>query len=438
MKPPTRPRVLGLSVCVTLVLAGSGSRASRAEPDLPRPSDPRDRLLLERALRIGRSVSARHTTPEGLLSYIHRRDATPEQLSADALTKADVGIWTGCYAASLACRYAVTKDPAALAEARRIAAGLDLLSGGATGVEGCICRSVGRPIPGEGLGTGSVTSPLGGAYHFRCDPSRDTLSGIVVGWALLARYVDDPEVQGTARRNLLAIARRLWQGGMSVRDANGRVTKYGKLEPKVALGLFENGEHASIGLAAIVEGAKWNDAQDLWDAWKRLDKKGWVDALDAQWTFLGDTVSSASDRNMIHLALLCLALDAQGKPQRYAMAALRDLRRSTRGWQNGAYLACALLAGQQVGRAETVEELRATLLGMPADEVPRVGTSKVERDRPVPIERRPNGEWLWKSSSFYEEVGRETSAPDPSRTFTRADYLFAYWLARAAGELDPR
>src|SRR5438105_2550262 len=73
-------------------------------PAPPSPLDPRDRLLYERALRVGRAVSRRHVSPEGVLAYIHRPGATPEQLSHDALLKADTAIWTGCYAASVACR----------------------------------------------------------------------------------------------------------------------------------------------------------------------------------------------------------------------------------------------------------------------------------------------------------------------------------------------
>jgi hypothetical protein len=433
---------VGALAILSFVVAGLSS-ASRAVADesAPRrsllPIDPRDRLLEERALRIGRNVSARHVTPEGVLAYVHRRDATPAQLSADALKRADTAIWTGCYVASLACRYGVTRDPVALAEARRVAAGLDLVTSGATGTEGCLCRSVGRPIAGEEGATDCRVSPRADGLHYRADPSRDTLSGVVLGWSMLARYVDDPEVQNLARRSLLSIARRLYGDGMHVRDVNGRVTSHGRLEPKAVLGIFENGESASIGLAAILEGAVWNDAPDLWDAWRRLDRKGWVDAVDAQWTELGDTVESASDRNMVHMALLCLGLDAKGKPQRHAMAALRDMRRHTRGWQNGGFLSCALLAGQEVGRAESVAELREALLGMPADEVPLRGTTKVEVHEPVPTALRPNGEWLWKSSSFRFEEGREDARPDPTTTFTRADFLYAYWLARAAGELSP-
>jgi hypothetical protein len=399
------------------------------------PYDPRDRMLFERAMRLSHAVAAKHVSPEGLLAYEHPRGGGPEALSRAALHHADTGIWTGCYAASVACRYAVTRDPAALAEARRIAAGLDLLSR-ATGVEGCVCRAVGR-VPQDTLRGPHVASPAIPGLSYREDPSRDTLSGIVLGWDCLARYVDDPEVKALASRNLGAIARRLLAGGMQIRDVDGKVTTHGKLEPTIALGLVGVGEHAAIGLATVRAGLFWAGGQELLDGWKKLGKKGWVDAIDDQNAWIKAVHNTASDWNMIHMALVVLALDDDGKAKRQAMAALRDLRRNSRGWQNGSYLACALLAGQQVDRHETVAELRETLLRMPAEAGPFLGTRIVETSRLVPIERRPVNVWQWKQNPYKEEVGREFAVEDPTNTYTRADFLFAYWLARAAGELDP-
>lgn len=423
-------------LALLLALASPAAGAAAGADPRAQPPHPQDALLLARALRVGRTVAARHVSPEGLLAYEHRPHATPEQLSADTLRKADVAIWTGCYAASLACRYHVTRDPEALAQARRVAAGLDLLSA-ATGVRGAISRSVGVPLPGEKPDGKSRPSPLGGGLRYRADPSRDSLSGLVLGWTCLARFVDDPEVRAYAARNLAAIAHRLFHRGMNLRDVDGDITTFGRLDHKVGLGLFENGLHASIGLACVTAAAVHGGEPRLVDAVRHLHREGWDDAVDAQWTFVGEPVTSASNLNMAHLALLTLALDAKGRPQRNAHAALRELRRKTRGWQNGGYLACALLAGQRVDRDDMVRELRGTLAAMPADEVEWTGTQKVEHDRPVPIALRPASVWTWKQSPFEMEVGRVPGRKSTTRTFTRADFLFAYWLARAAGELDP-
>lgn len=438
---PSRVRIIGRMPRARLVrwfLGGvlAALPAIDASPSHagPRPTDPRDAMLLARAERVGRNVVERHLTPEGLLAYIHRRDATPAQLSHDCLDRADTAIWSGCYAASVACRYHVSRDAASLALARRVAAGLEMLSK-VTGVEGAIARSAGRAIPGEPLGPKVVPSPLGGGFMYRRDASRDALSGIVLGWTCLAKFVDDAEVRYVAGRNLEAIARRLYKGGMAVREPGGEKTKHGDIDAHV--GPFENGSHAAIGSAAILAGARFSGAQDLWDAWDRLCDKGWDDAIDGQQTWVGGKVLHASNVNMAHHGLLVVALLDEGRAKRNAMAALREFRRASDGWGNAGLIAMALLAGQQVSRDESVAELRRTLLAMPAQEVPWKGTWIEERRGPVPFDRRPINCWAWKQDANREEMGRETAVLDPKDTFTRADYLFAYWLARAAGELTP-
>jgi hypothetical protein len=45
--------------------------------------------------------------------------------------------------------------------------------------------------------------------------------------------------------------------------------------------------------------------------------------------------------------------------------------------------------------------------------------------------------WAWKNDPFRAEWGVERATPSREKTYTRADWLFAYWLARAAGALDP-
>jgi hypothetical protein len=426
--PPLR--VVASLALIATVLAPAPAPARAA----PSAADPRDGLLLERAIRVGRNVAARHTTPEGILAYQHRHAASPEDLSSDALTLADAAIWTGCYAASLACRYAVTRDPEALVEARRIAGGLDLLSA-ATGVPGALSRTVGRLRPGEPVPKAVRASPLGGGLLFRDDPSRDSLAGVVLGWACLRRFVDDPEVSEKAVRNLVAIARRLRASGMKVKDSRGKTTEHGDLDPSELLGLVDNAEYAAIGLGTVAAGAAADPA--IRGAYDRLTKDGWASAVDSTYTWLRTPLLDASNLNLVHLALATLALDGYGKGRANAKHALRDLRRRTKGWMNGGCLACYLLAGEGEGRGGVIDELRETLASMPASEVEVVSTRRLPSRGPVPPGRRPIADWMWKTSSFVEEHGRETGTPRTDRTFTRADFLFAYWLARAAGALGP-
>ena len=399
------------------------------------PPDPRDVALAARAHRVDHNTAARHISPEGVLAYRHRPGATADQLSVDILPEDDTGIWTGAYAAAMACRWHATRDPEALLLCRRLAAGLDLLSR-ATGVEGCISRSVGRLAPGAAPGERIVVSPLGGGLCYRRDPSRDTLAGVTLGWWFLHKYVEDPEIRGYASRNLGAIARRLWSGKMKLRDADGRVTKYGVLEAKSGL-VFENGPYAAIGLATILAGKAVFPCPELDHAWAKLRDDGWVHALDAQYTWFGGHVTTASNLNMVHMALLVLATVNEPRVQKNVARALRDLRAKSRGWQNGGFLSMALLSGQAPDRPAMVEELRQTLTDMPPGEQAMIYVAQQFDGPIVPVWMRPNDTWQWKVESSHVPLSPELAVPDPVRTHTRADWLFAYWLARAAGELDP-
>lgn len=427
--PLLRRTLLALAVTGVLVGLDAPSRA-----DDGAPPDPRDRLLAARAARVDRNTATRHITPEGVLAYVHRPDATPDQLSEDIVREWDTGIWTGAYAAAMACRWHVTKSPEALLICQRLATGLDLLSR-ATGVEGCLSRSVGRLPPGADAGSGIVASPLGGSLHYRNDPSRDTLAGMTLGWWFLYKYVRDPEVQAYAVRNLGAIARRLWAGKMQVRDADGRITKYGALEAKTAL-IFENGPYAAIGLATILAGKAASPCPELDVAWAKLREDGWPSALDSQYTWLGGRITSASNMNMVHMALLVLATVDEPRVRENTERALRAFRDRSRGWQNGGYLAMGLLCGMGLDRADMVEELRQTLIDMPPGEQ-ALNDGQRDGGAIVPIWMRPNDTWQWKIDSSQVPANPGRAVPDPKHTYTRADWAFAYWLARAAGTLDP-
>ncbi len=425
---PRAPWVLAVLLAPLAALAPAGAAPYG-------PPDPRDRTLAERARRVDQNTVARHISPEGVLAYRHRPGATPDELSVDILPEDDTGIWTGAYAAAMACRWHATRDPHALLLCRRLAAGLDLLSR-ATGLEGCLSRSVGRLAPGAAPGERIVASPLGEGLYYRRDPSRDTLAGVTLGWWFLHKYVEDPEVRAYASRNLGAIARRLWDGKMKLRDADGRVTKYGVLEAKSGF-VFENGPYAAIGLATILAGKAVFPCGELDRAWAKLREDGWVHALDAQHTWLGGHITTASNLNMVHMALLVLATVGEPRVQKNVGRALRSLRDKSRGWQNGGLLSMCLLSGHAPDRAAMVEELRQTLTGMPPSEQAMIYVAQQPDGPIVPIWMRPNDTWQWKVESSHVPLEPDRAVPDPKRTHTRADWSFAYWLARAAGELDP-
>jgi hypothetical protein len=423
---------------LALALPGAAHAERRGiGPGRPIPAPPgrTDAELLAKAMRIEAGMDA-HLSPEGILAYVHRVGADPARLSHDVLALSDAAMWTGCYAAAEACRYKVTRDPAALERCRTLARGLAFLTA-ASGRHGGLVRNAGRPLPGSPPAEKSEPSPIGQGYWVRGDPSRDQLAGVTLGWALLGRFVDDNAIYVLARDHVGAIARQLVRDNMWLRDLRGHKTEHGELRADVEqMPLLRNGRFAAIGLAPVAA-ARWLDRSDgeIDRAYRRLQKLGWGRALPEQFTWLRD-LQTQSDVNMGSIALCTVFLMADQGESDAARSGLGRIRQATVGWWNGGVLACGLLGGLAKERGEVIDELRAVLHHMSEEEVPFAGTLERQERRIVTIWERGNSHWAWKDQlDLARYVPR--GAGRTAETHTRADWLFAYWLARAAGALDP-
>lgn len=439
---PWRRLALTATCCALLFL--SAPTAAFANKGMPRHRGPRprpkaertDAELYEKALRI-QARMWKHISPEGLLVYEHRVGATPDELSHDAMPLSDVAMWTGSYAAAQACRWHVTRDPDALTQVRVLARGLALLND-ATGVPGRLSRTVGRPLPGQAAVENLMVSPLGNRLHVNTDVSRDQLAGIVLGWAAIARYVDDPELMALARTQVLQIAHRLYDDGMWLRGYKGVKTRHGELRPNVdVLPMIKNGGYASIGYAPLTVATSITTDQGILWRFNQLKKQGWRGAL-SHMNINAGAWRSASNINMVHtstLAILLHATDARTRSQ--AFAGMNQLSRVSRGWWNGGMLAMQLLAGITVERRAIEDELRVVLHMMSEDERPPARFEIHEYARIATIRERGVYDWAWKARGTRARIGVPGSGKHPSLTYTRADWLFAYWLAREAGALKP-
>lgn len=430
-------RLLGPALGLLLVapLAADGRTWRGPGRPVPAPAGRTDAELLPKALRLEARMDA-HLSPEGLLAYEHQVGADAARLSHDVLALSDAAIWTGCYAAAEACRWHVSRDPEALRRARVLARGLALLSA-ASGRPGGLVRNVGRPLPGSPPAERSEPSPLGQGYWCRGDPSRDQLAGVTLGWAALGRFVDDPEVARLAREQIGAIARRLVVDGMWLRDVRGAKSEHGELRADVeGAWWLRNGRLAAIGLAPVVVARRLDPAAaDVEVMAQRLRHLGWVKALPEQFTWLRD-LQNTSDVQMSCLALTALFLCGDRDVADAARSGLGRLSAASVGWWNGGVLALGLLGGLWDERPRVLDELRAVLHAMPEDEVPFARVVERREERIPTIVERGNSHWSWKDHlGLFREVPPGT--PRSTTTYTRADWLFAYWLARAAGGLDP-
>ncbi len=398
-----------------------------------------DVSLYEKAMRI-QSRMWWHLSPEGLLVETHRRGATREQLSHDAAKLGDAAIWTGCYAAAQACRWHVTRDPDAMAQLRVLAKGLRNLSD-VTGVRGRIVRSLGRPIAGERRHPEAIPSRAMRGVIFRPDVSRDQLAGITIGWYFIWKYADTaPDLKALASESMAHIARRLAMDDFWLRDWKGGKTKHGELTAKVPLlPVGKNGSWASIGLAAVLAAAEMNyPAPDLLNLANRLDRENWDEAISSQNTFFASLITN-SNVNMTALSLLVIAKGKHPNAVHRARMGMGALRNATRGWWNAGICACWLLGGLGQDRTAILGEIRATLHAMPEDEIPIHPVQRWEDGKIVPIQLRTRvSGWAWKEDPRRAYVPLEGAKEHPRLTHTRADWLFGYWLARAAGALRPK
>ena len=432
-----------LALLVLCCAAPPAATAADGGPGPGKPIWPRkgqlDKHLWTKAMSI-QSRMWEHLSPEGLLVVRHRRGASPADLSHDALDMPDAAMWTGCYAASQACRWAVTRDPDALAQVRHLAKGMVALQE-VTGVRGRFARNVGVPQtanPGEK----SQASPTGSGYWMRDDTSRDQLVGMTLGWYFIGRFMEDPHLRATAARQLGDIARRLYTDGMWMRDSRGGKTKHGELRQDVQfLPMIQNGTLASIGYATVVAAAHLNPQDTyLQEIVSHLSREEWDEAVANQFTFFRGRVTSPNvNMCVISLMVLSMTPNARTKLGRWIGKGMRALRKATVGWWNAGFCSCFLMAGAMPEQTRfLLGETRATLHGMPEREEPRILLQNYRGRSPAPIWQRQPSSWYWTNDVAWFHIWK----PDPEGTlggvyWTGADYLFAYWIARKADQLIP-
>lgn len=435
-----------LALSLMLCLAPAPSLARDSGPGPAKPLRPRagmtDAMIYAKAMKLQAQMWW-HISPEGLLVYRHTRNAGPAQLSHESINRADAAIWTGAYAGAQACRWHITRDPDALAQTRALASGLANLMI-VTGTPGRLARNVGVPIPDFSLPhkfEGPVeASPAGNGWHSRIDVSRDQLAGVVFGWAMIGRYCRDiPDLLFKAKTQMSAIAYELHGSRMWMRDRWGKKTKYGEMGTTApGFPLIKYGARAAIGLAAIIVAADLNpEDSKLQSLVVHYDKEGWDSALEHQLTWLQQTVNS-SDVNMVALGLTPIALSTRRtKEARFARKGVEKLRAATVGWWNAGTSAMFLISGHR-NRRDLADEIRVTLHRMPDGEHPRTLVRDFKRRAVAPIDQRQPSAWHWTNNVRHFHIWEPGGALGPEVMYTGADFLFAYWVARAAGALYPQ
>jgi len=401
--------------------------------------------LLEKAMQLEALIQKRHLTPDGLLAYgVSLASPTSEEVAGMAFS--DMAIWSGCYVAAQAFRYAVTGDPATKSQVRRSIEGLYLLQE-VTGKPGLLARGVKRwdeknPEVGPEWhrGSGQFSD-----YQWLGDVSTDQVDGVIFGYAVAFDLIDDPALRKSIAVHVKAIADHLIDHGMTIQDVNGQRTKHGDL----TVGLFSEPLNALIALAVVK--AAYHMTQDEKYQGKYLDlvrRQGYhkrvVKARDPWWeTFTG---VNHSDNNLAFLADHTLLryekdpplLDYYLKSLNRAWSVVRD-----EGNPLFTFIYYALLPPQKRDQPMLFHAVE-TLSLFPVDRRNYRVVNSTEpnncisfrKDRfgrkqacePVPMDRRPADVFEWKENPYRLDGGGEGNLE-----FSGVDYLLPYWMGRYHG-----
>jgi hypothetical protein len=392
--------------------------------------------LRAKAERYQARLAELHRMPDGVIRY---RVAEGQALD-DYGDLPDGPFFTGLYLASQALRLHAGEE-AARAEVHAALDGMALLLE-VTGAPGLLARWVARAQPAR---TRSVwaPSPARPGYLFRADVSKDQLAGYACGLGVAWALLPDAEIRARVEALAVPVAEHLRRNGMRIVDVDGEQTTHGDLRARVAL--VPVGVNALIALAV----AKAAEASSGDGALSRaLDDDGYLRAArTAHWRPPG--YAKRVNDNMAYASLLALLL-LEAEPAR--AAALREaearLWDGVRGEHNAFFAGVhALASGDAAARAEArtgLAQFPERKQELPVD-LTRPGFDFEARflknskglpraKQPVPLYLRPAGSNLWVSDP-YALAG---SLRDVGRTeYSGVDYLLAYWLARARGDVGP-
>ncbi len=420
-----------------------------ARPEYAAP--PPDLSLAEKAVRFERHLD-RFISPEGTLIY--RRTSLEPGKPAPPLdygTFADTAIWTGALLGAESLRYAVTRDPAALARVRALVGGLERLHD-VTGVRGLFARTIVRreaPDPRESTdgawraGTGEFAG-----YRWRGDVSKDQYSGVIFGLGLSALLVDDAEVRARAARLSAAIADHLVANEERIVDVGGETTTYGDLRGRIAgvpIGL-----NALIVLAAYKVAAHTNrDERRHAEAYAAAVARGYADiAYWAKFQVLGITNPNNDNMQMlVTVPLLALERDPSLRRayERSIERTLRHVRREGNAFFN-------LVGLQALGYDRDLHEdalltlrlfpLERRIFAVDATGDARFATTLLDNrkgvekaDGALPVNYRPASAWAWRDDPYAlrHAGGAVGEVESPA-----ADFILAYWLGRWLGYVRAR
>jgi len=437
------------------------------------PQHAGDMTLAEKAAYLDALLPVQHL-PDGLLRTVTLDDAGQVEAYHNLPS---TGLWTAIYLASQSLRYAVTGEAEAQENAGRAAEGLHHLTA-VTGVPGLYGRSFVKP--GVDYAYDVSTSPAWHAsdapgyegWYFDDDVSKDTMDGIMFGYAVALEHLDDPMILETMREDVAAFATHLLDNGLRIMDWHGGVTEHGRM--------YHSAMDDFPGFNALLV-TSWlrtalSESGDPWlehvyydclfrrgdrvdcPAFDPLDIGSYMDSIEVSLaTYLSDCQTSYDHIDMVFHAFYPM-LRREDDPDllgRLAEVLEQDVWNPTdpaldppfRVSTHSLYI---FLYGGLSGKAPgddplldaAVEEGVCTLRRMPHDRadvdvaegtqepfcINRMGDPNAAEI--IPVEERYYDNYIWRLDPY--EIPKAHTAV-PGLVHTGEDWLLAYWVGRYHG-----
>lgn len=381
----------------------------------------------EHANRISRDIRARHMPYGTVLNPVFGSPDSDEILHYTRC--GDSAIWTGHYLAAESFRYAATRDPDALAAARRALDGVRLLVN-VTGSHDLLARCAvpaddpgAQPILSEEAHNGSYAATLGGReWRWVGRTSRDQYMGVVFGLSVAYERLDDEAARATIRDVGTRLIDRLMRDNWTVVMPNGdRSTVFW---------------HRPEQQAAILAFGRQINPQRFGTAWSQW-RPGIIGLRTGIAYDAGDLHDSYFKFNLNGITLYTLVrlADAGSERQRDYWALYEEFRGPLVAHGNAHFNVIDLaLRGRDGRRDAETAALIAEWLTRPARDFwvdlrgKYAACGENQACSPIPAAERVRTDFLWQRSPFQLYGGGSGRIESAG-----IDFLLPYWMGRAYG-----
>ncbi|MFN2564644.1 MAG: hypothetical protein ABR499_06480, partial [Gemmatimonadaceae bacterium] len=347
----------------------------------------------------------------------------------------DAAIWTGHYLAAEAFRYAVTRSPDALANARRALGGIQGLVDVTTPAQPDLLARFLWPdnweyadrIAAAEAGHGVYRGAPGGVAHrWLGNTTRDQYSGVLFGLSVAFDLIDQPDVRARAAdlvtRLLGFLLRYYWSPPMP----DGSFSTTFLQRPDQQLSFLQVGRRVNPARFRVV----YQEYRTTYAA--AVVAPITVDCVDPHRSYYKFNLNHINLYNLIRL-------EESGGPRTAYMNAFQVLRSCTLNHENAHFnLVERALIGPDAARDIATQRYLGLWLQRPRrdyavdlrSKYPACGDNRA--CRVIPVNERPNTDFLWQRSPFLLQAGGDGTVETAG-----IDYLLSYWMARYYGLLGP-